>query len=105
MDERKDAPTHDLLEIQYLCRLRLQRITLEASRTAQEQLGFDEEDIIGCVLKLRPENFYKSMPSEAMPGRWQDVYRITYSGKQVYLKIDLQPAQAWIVSFKEDDRT
>jgi motility quorum-sensing regulator / GCU-specific mRNA interferase toxin len=68
------------------------------------QIGFDGEDIAECICEeLRGSHFYKTMPADKRPGMWQDVYRIFFRGKRVYLKVQMNArGYTVIVSFKED---
>ncbi|ENU7093024.1 TPA: type II toxin-antitoxin system MqsR family toxin [Salmonella enterica] len=45
-------------------------------------------------------DFHKSMEAEKDPGYWQEVYRPTYLGQQIYLKFIVKD-DVVIVSFKE----
>ena len=66
-------------------------------------LGFDEEDICECVVnQLDLTHFYKTMDSEKKKGLKQDVYRITYKTKRVYIKLQVC-VDAVVISFKEED--
>jgi hypothetical protein len=77
-------------------------VTLSARQDALA-FGFDSEDIRDCVLALNETHFYKYMPAEKVPGLWQDVYKVTYEGIRVYLKLQINFANnAIIISFKED---
>ena len=54
-------------------------------------------------MALNETHFYKYMPAEKVPGLWQDVYKVTYEGIRVYLKLQINFANnAIIISFKED---
>jgi motility quorum-sensing regulator / GCU-specific mRNA interferase toxin len=68
-------------------------------------MGFLDEDITDCIVNfLEPTHFYKTMASEQRAGMMQDVYKITFEGKRVYLKLQInQSGLAVIVSFKEDE--
>jgi hypothetical protein len=45
------------------------------------------------------------MPSEQVPGQFQDVYRARYHGFAIYVKAQMGPAgEAVVVSFKRDER-
>jgi motility quorum-sensing regulator / GCU-specific mRNA interferase toxin len=68
-------------------------------------MGFLDEDITDCIVNfLQPSHFYKTMASEQKSGLMQDVYKITFEGKRVYLKLQInQSGLAVIVSFKEDE--
>ena len=49
---------------------------------------------------LHESHFYKTMPAEKRAGLWQDVYRLSFCGVRVYLKVQMNAAgQAVIVSF------
>ena len=101
MQDDESVPHHDLSSIQQLCRWRWRGITYHAAADAQA-LGFDEDDIDECVLGLTSTDFYKSMPSFRCQGRYQDVYRPMYSGKRLYVKLDMDPDWLTIISFEED---
>jgi motility quorum-sensing regulator / GCU-specific mRNA interferase toxin len=68
------------------------------------QMGFEAEDVVDCICEeLGASHFYKTMPSEKVPGLWQDVYRIRFRGQRVYLKVQINArGYAVIISFKED---
>lgn len=90
---------HDLLEVQKLCRWH--RLSLMGGAVAGVfGLGWDVEDVIGCIDALRPGDFHKSDPSTVIEGRVLDVYRPTYLNKRLYVKLDLQYGKVWIWSFK-----
>lgn len=63
-----------------------------ASARGAGELGFDEADIFACVVGLTGAEFYKSMEADARPGFWQDVYRPTYGGIELYVKVQLEGA-------------
>ncbi len=49
-------------------------------------------------------HFYKTMAAEQKAGLMQDVYKITYEGQRIYLKLQInQTGIAVIVSFKQDE--
>lgn len=81
-------------------------VTKQAQSDAY-RLGFDEEDIEQVIWELRPEHFYKSMPSQRVPGTWQDVYKTTYRRIPLYIKIQLresgESSMAVVVAFKADE--
>jgi motility quorum-sensing regulator / GCU-specific mRNA interferase toxin len=80
------------------------RITVTAFQTAA-LMGFLDEDITDCIVNfLEPTHFYKTMASEQKAGMMQDVYKITFEGKRIYLKLQInQSGLAVVVSFKEDE--
>jgi hypothetical protein len=78
-------------------------VTLTAQSSALD-LGLDDEDIADCIMNcLTGAHFYKTMPAEKRPGLMQDVYRITYQGRCIYLKLQVSKENwAVVVSFKEE---
>ena len=75
-------------------------IIRESALDAALEMGFDEEDIIDCVVKyLEETHFYKTMPAEKNPNLMQDVYHITYQGQRVYVKLQVN-VEAVVISFK-----
>lgn len=98
------AATYDLALIHQLVRLSRYRITGSAAAGAWAR-GFDALDIVECVLGLQGDDFYKTMPSTTLPGRWQDVYRPNYQGVVLYVKVQVLSAPdeqelLVIISFK-----
>ena len=67
-------------------------------------LDFDRTDIEACVLALTEREFYKTMPAESRRGAglMQDVYRPTYLGVAVYVKLQ-ETGTAYVISFKKDE--
>ncbi|HEY0037069.1 MAG TPA: type II toxin-antitoxin system MqsR family toxin [Longimicrobium sp.] len=97
----KRIPTYDLSEIQRQIRTGRYVVT-GSSRAGAELLGLDESDVVACVGLLTRVDFYKSMPSEQVPGMWQDVYRPTYEGRALYVKLQQRGDRLVVViSFKE----
>jgi hypothetical protein len=77
--------------------------TLHASNGALA-LGFDDVDIVDCILNhLAETHFYKTMMSVKPPLVMQDVYRLTYEQELVYLKLRVTDHETVIVSFQEDE--
>ena len=59
-------------------------------------------DIVRCILQLTPHDFYKSMTSYLDSKLWQDVYRPTFQGVDIYLKVQiLLEEKVVVISFKE----
>jgi len=79
-------------------------ITVTALETAA-LMGFDDESIVECIVgHLAESHFYKTMPATSVPGLMQDVYKISFEGQRVYLKLQINRSQnAVVVSFKEDE--
>ena len=84
------TPTYDLEEVQRLVGQGTisSRITMAAATGAAE-LGMHEADIVAAVLALSPPCFYKSMEADKQPGFWQDVYHLTWDGRILYLKLQI----------------
>lgn len=74
--------------------------TTKSAREGAAALGFDFDDMLEVLLALTPSDFYKSMTTHADHRIWQDVYRPSTSGGEVYLKLTVIN-DVLIVSFKE----
>ncbi len=62
-------------------------------------LTTDEARLI--VQGISPTTFYKTMPSEQVPGEWQDVYRVPGVGyPDLYVKFTLRTNGKIVISFK-----
>ncbi len=98
------AASYSLLRCKELVKEGKYQVTVTALQTAV-LMGFLDEDITDCIVNfLEPSHFYKTMAAEQMAGLMQDVYKITYEGKRVYLKLQINKSgHAVIVSFKEDE--
>jgi motility quorum-sensing regulator/GCU-specific mRNA interferase toxin len=90
------------------CKLPVVKALVEAGKvratftalTSGAALGLDFDGMVGVVMALTPQDFYKSMTTHADHRIWQDVYRpVTEVGK-VYLKLTVID-DVLIVSFKE----
>nr|WP_218863438.1 type II toxin-antitoxin system MqsR family toxin [Pigmentiphaga litoralis] len=64
------------------------------------RLGLSFSDVVGVVLALTSQDFYKSMTTHGDHRIWQDVYRPATAAGLVYLKITVS-SDVVIVSFKE----
>ena len=68
------------------------------------ELSLDPEDIKACVLALDETCFYKTMPAIKVPGLMQDVYKTTYMGRHVYVKLQIGLfGTAVVIQFKGDE--
>jgi hypothetical protein len=66
-------------------------------------VGFDDQDIVECIGDhLDGAHFYKTMLAHKRPGLMQDVYRITYQGEPIYLKLQIVSGNVTVISFKAD---
>jgi hypothetical protein len=96
-------PTYPLEDLQEAIRDGDYAITGTAFRGAA-QLYLDEEDIRSCVGDLKSGDFYKTMPSNTVPGLMQDVYKCRYHGFALYLKLQRSHGGTTVViSFKQDE--
>jgi hypothetical protein len=98
-----DDATYPLVWVKQLFGQKHWLVTLTAQASALA-LGLDDEDIADCVMNCLTEaHFYKTMPAEKRSGLMQDVYRITYQGRRIYLKLQVSK-ENWVVvvSFKEE---
>jgi len=100
------GPTYDLAEIQASAS-RGQCFITDYALNGAFEIGFDYQDIYDCVGLLNETHFYKTMPSQKIIGLMQDVYRITYEQKAVYLKLQIgknrKDVSAVVISFKADE--
>lgn len=97
----KDEPTHDLARIKTLVQARRYHAT-SVVRSTLFRLDLTECDLVECVARLDGSDFYKSMPSDLVPGSWQDVYRPGLEGRRMYVKLLVNDrAEVVIVQFKE----
>lgn len=74
-----------------------------SSRDGARALGFSDEDIIAVIQSLTRSDFYKSMTSKNNHSIWQDVYKPSYKGIDLYVKFtrDEQNGFYLLISFKE----
>src|ERR1017187_4339112 len=95
----KRAPRRKLAVVRDLVAAGKVRTTVSAL-AGGAALGFGFEEIVGVVAALTPQDFYKSMTTNADHRIWQDVYRPKTSAGEVYLKLTVVD-DVLIVSFKE----
>ena len=68
------------------------------------KLDLGPDDIVTCVLEITEHDFYKSMPSRQRSGTFQDVYRPTHDGRNLYVKLQLDRRnETVVISFKSDE--
>ncbi len=99
----RGKPTYDLQLLQQLVgQGELSRTITKAATQGAVLLGFDRDAIIEAILLLKPENFYKTMESELLPGLWQDVYHLEFREEQLYIKLQLgDGGRAFVIQFKQ----
>lgn len=97
-------PSYSLVTIKQLVSEGRYLITVAALETAA-LMGFDDESIVECVLDhLAETHFCKTMPATSVPGLMQDVYKLSFEGWRVYLKLQInRSSNAVVISFKEDE--
>jgi Motility quorum-sensing regulator, toxin of MqsA len=94
------GPTYDLEDIKAKIRIRYYIISHTAGADAIA-LGFDERDVIDCVLGTSQSEFYKTMASTEKSGLMQDFYRTSFDRIPIYLKLQLdRHSRAVVISFK-----
>jgi hypothetical protein len=97
-----EEATYPLDSVKQLFRQNRWMVTLTAQNGALN-LGLDEDDIFDCVTNnLAETHFCKTMPAEKNPELMQDVYRITYQDRRIYLKLQVVSGWANVISFKEE---
>lgn len=92
--ERIDVhqPTFNLVSFQ-IQDYELTKLALDGA----EKLGMSLDDIDTLVSSIKSEHFYKSMSSTKHEKIWQDVYRVPYEGKIIYLKISTGLEKPFII--------
>lgn len=98
------SPTYPLEQVRDLIERAEYHITSRARNDAHA-IGYDEDDVVACVLGLTLADFYKTMPSAGFPGRMQDLYRPIHQGRTRYVKLQIvasaRGAALAIISFKD----
>lgn len=97
-------PFYGLMRVKSLVSRRRYRITQSALRGAFA-MGFDDADVVECVTEvLDRRHFYKTMPARKAVGLMQDVYKLIYQGRRIYLKLQIsRSGYAVVISFKPDE--
>ena len=96
--------SYELAVIKQLVSQERYRITVTALETAA-LMGLDDESIVECIVEQLAEmHFYKTMRAKTVPGLMQDVYKISFEGHRLYVKLQINRSQtAVVVSFKQDE--
>jgi len=77
--------------------------TMTAANGA-EDLGMDEVAVVDIIAGLTARDFDKSMPSDINPTIWQDVYKPSIGGRELYVKFTLDSkGELLLISFKENE--
>lgn len=77
---------------------------LRMTRTAQNAafaLGILLADVVAIVQGMTRQQFYKSMTSIADHRIWQDVYRVPFEERVLYVKFTTDAEGYLVISFKE----
>jgi motility quorum-sensing regulator/GCU-specific mRNA interferase toxin len=103
MEKRK--PHYNLDTIKMLLLHDATRIITRSGRQGAAALGyFDDESIVGRVMRLEPRECYKSMTTHASSKVWQDVYRTQDGQVGIYIKLQKSmDGKGVIISFKPLD--
>jgi len=99
----KKVPTYDLEQLKELLKKEESRIITRRDRKEAVKLGYaDDGDMVNRVLKLRPEEFHKTMPAEKFPSLMQDVYYTFDNSIKLYIKLQISySGKGVIIAFKE----
>lgn len=99
---KNNKPTYELNEIKnaFDAPNKL-RMTFSAQQ-GQLLLNFSDRDVVDAIQALSDADFYKSM-SPIKPGftAWQDVYKSSFKGINLYIKFQINHNKELILSFKE----
>ena len=97
----KRTPHYKLAEIQaQMVSIETLRLTA-SSRTGLAALGWRFHDALEVVKNLTKKDFFKSMTTYKDAKVWQDVYRPTYKGIELYVKFQMDEQGYFTISFKE----
>lgn len=96
-------PTYPLATVQSrVSALGANAFTASALNSAQNELGLTLQEMINTIDTARESDCFKTMPSIAIPGAFQDVYHLGTPFDQVaYVKFCLHIQSKVVVSFKE----
>lgn len=72
-----------------------------SARAGLIALDWDDEVAVKVIQKLTRREFYKSMTCYADSKIWQDVYRASYEGVELYIKFQRDEQGYFTISFKE----
>ena len=76
--------------------------TLTAAEGA-EDLDMDEQAVVDIIARFTGRDFEKSMPSDINSAIWQDVYKPSVAGRELYVKFTLDTrGELLLISFKEN---
>lgn len=80
-------------------------IMTSSAKRGQIELDFSDNDVVATIQALKTKDFYKSMPPEHTNFvAWQDVYKTSFKGVNLYIKFQVNAKKELILSFKEKSR-
>ncbi len=86
--ERFGEATYNLYELQRLLRNPATGIVTAEAEINASSLGIvGKEEIVAIILRLRPDEIYKTMPAKKKSGLWQDVYKTMEANNALYIKL------------------
>jgi motility quorum-sensing regulator/GCU-specific mRNA interferase toxin len=101
LDVEKLKPHHDLTAI----KAAFGKVEdLRMTKTAHDGalgLGLALQDVVDLIQKTTRSQFYKSMTTIADSKVWQDVYRVPWKTKVLYLKFTTDAQGFLVISLKE----
>ncbi len=93
MRREKDRPSHSLELAKRLARDGKLTVNRRARDFIMNRHGRNDTArfVAGLFEAVRPQDFYKSVELEVMPGCWGDVYRgVEYEGEEWYVKFTIR---------------
>lgn len=97
----KRRPHHSLAVVQQLATDPARTRFTQSALDGAAELQFDTKTMRAVLTELQRKDFYKSMTTHANSTIWQDVYRPTVDGVQLYVKLTVYEAEnLLVVSFK-----
>jgi len=98
----KRKPTYDLEKIKKAFNNVNKLVMTATAKQDQISLDFSDQDVVNTIQNLRATDFYKSMaPVTQGFTAWQDVYKSTFGGIELYIKFQINFNKELILSFKE----
>lgn len=100
----KKKPHYDLDELKELVKNDKTRHITYLSIQNAHKIGFSETEIVETILLLDIGAFYKSMTSYGSHTLWQDVYKLSKKGLNLYVKVQKsKDGKCVIIDFKQDE--
>lgn len=100
----KQKPHYDLKELKKLVKNDKTRLITYLSVQNAHKIGFSKTEIVETILSLDIGVFYKSMTSYGSHTLWQDVYKPSKKGLNLYVKIQKsKDGKCVVIDFKQDE--